>query len=423
MGPHSVKQLLAIGGFRTLWISHVVSSFGDALTNLALLITAQRLTGSTAAVATTAVAVALPQLLFGLFAGVLVDRWDRKRVMIASDLARAFLVLGFLAVSSADRMWLLYAVAFVQASIGTLDNPARSSVVPQLVGKDNLLAANSFFQSPIIIVAVAGTATAGVIAGVFDTLAPAFVLDAVTFAVSAALVTRIGIEKRLPSVPRAGERACSGIWSELTAGLRQIVSSPMLRTVVVTAGVVMLGLGAVNVLLVPFIVDELAVPETWFGLLEAAQVTSMVLAGALLAAAAQRLGPGRLLPRRLLIVGLTGVAVVVAAMSLAQSVWHMVGLLFAVGWFVTPTQAAVTTIIQTEVPAEALGRVSSSLGTVSTSAQVASMALSGVAAAAFGIRTVFVVAGGIVLLAAASTMIVQRSSEVGPLEASPNVAN
>lgn len=398
-----MKRLLAIGSFRTLWISHVVSSFGDALTNLALLITAQRLTGSTAAVATTAVAVALPQLLFGLFAGVLVDRWDRKRVMIASDLTRAFLVLGFLAVSSADRMWLLYAVAFVQAAIGTLDNPARSSVVPQLVGKDNLLAANSFFQSTIIIVAVAGTATAGVIAGVFDTLAPAFALDAVTFAVSAALVTRIAIEK-LPSVPREGDKA-SRIWSELTAGLRHIVSSPMLRTVVVTAGVVMLGLGAVNVLLVPFIVDELAVPETWFGLLEGAQVTSMVLAGALIAGIARRLRPGSLL-----VVGLAGVAVVVAAMSLAQSVWHMVGLLFAVGWFVTPTQAAVSTIVQTEVPAEALGRVSSSLGTVTTSAQVASMALSGVAAAAFGIRSVFVVAGGIVLIAAGSSLMVQRSA-------------
>jgi MFS family permease len=147
-----MKRLLAIGDFRKLWLSHVISSFGDALTNLALLITAQRLTGSTAAVATTAVAVALPQLLFGMFAGVLVDRWDRKRVMIASDLARAFLVLGFLAVSSPDRMWILYVVAFVQASIGTLDNPARSSVVPQIVGRDNLLAANSFFQSTMIIV-------------------------------------------------------------------------------------------------------------------------------------------------------------------------------------------------------------------------------------------------------------------------------
>lgn len=409
-----MKRLLAIASFRKLWLSHVISSFGDALTNLALLITAQRLTGSTAAVATTAVAVALPQLLFGLFAGVLVDRWNRKRVMIASDLSRAFLVLGFLVVSSADRMWLLYVVAFVQASIGTLDNPARASVLPQIVGQENLLGANSFFQSTIIIVGVAGTATAGVIAGVFDTLAPAFVLDAVTFAVSAALVTRIAIEGRpSPSPATGGEKEAGGMWRELKTGVRYIVSSPMLRMVVITAGVVMLGLGAVNVLLVPFVVDELAVPETWFGLLEAAQVTSMVLAGGLVTAAARRIRPGRLL-----VVGLTGLAVGVAAMSLAQNVWHLIGLLFAVGWFVTPTQAAVSTIVQTEVPMEALGRVSSSLGTVTTTASVASMALSGVAAAAFGLRSVFVVAGVITLVAAASSLMVQRSSEVDSVGAS-----
>ena len=404
-----MKRLLAIGNFRKLWLSHVISSFGDALTNLALLITAQRLTGSTAAVATTAVAVALPQLLFGLFAGVLVDRWDRRRVMIASDLARSFLVLGFLAVSSPDRMWLLYVVAFVQASIGTLDNPARSSVVPQIVGTDDLLAANSFFQSTMIIVGLGGTATAGVIAGVFDTLAPAFIIDAASFALSAALVTRLTIEGRPARAATTGT-VTSSMWSDLSGGIRLITSSPMLRTVVITAGVVMLGLGAVNVLLVPFIVDDLAVPETWFGLLEAAQVTSMVLAGGLVAAAARRIRPGRLL-----VVGLTGVALVVAVMSLAQSVWHMIGLLFAVGWFVTPTQAAISTIVQTEVPLESLGRVSSSLGTISTTAQVASMALSGVAAAAYGVRSVFVIAGLIVLVAGAVSLIVQRSPGLKPV--------
>jgi MFS family permease len=406
-----MKRLLAIGDFRKLWLSHVISSFGDALTNLALLIMAQRLTGSTAAVATTAVAVALPQLLFGMFAGVLVDRWDRKRVMIASDLARAFLVLGFLAVSSPDRMWILYVVAFVQASIGTLDNPARSSVVPQIVGRDNLLAANSYFQSTMIIVGVAGTATAGVIAGVFDTLAPAFLVDAVSFAVSATLVTRIEIEGR-PARTAGSEMQASGLWIELREGVRLILASPMLRTVVITAGVVMLGLGAVNVLLVPFIVDELAVPETWFGVLEAAQVTSMVLAGGLVATVAQRIRPGRLL-----VVGLTGVALVVAAMSRAQSVWHLIGLLFAVGWFVTPTQAAISTIVQSEVPLEALGRVSSSLGTISTTAQVASMALSGIAAAMLGLRNVFVIAGLIVLVAAVVSLVVQRSGSLSPVGA------
>ena len=201
-----------------------------------------------------------------------------------------------------------------------------------------------------------------------------------------------------------GERD-RGMWRELRTGLRYIVSSTMLRMVVVTAGVVMLGLGAVNVLLVPFIVDELAVPETWFGLLEAAQVTSMVLAGALIAIAAKRISP-----ESLLVIGLTGVAVGVAGMSLAQSVWHLVGLLFAVGWFVTPTQAAISTIIQAEVPPEALGRVSSTLGTVTTTAQVASMGLSGVAAALLGLRSVFVVAGAITLVAAALSVAAQRST-------------
>ncbi len=199
--------------------------------------------------------------------------------------------------------------------------PARSAVLPQIVGKDELLAANSFFQSTIIVVGVAGTATAGVIAGIFDTLALAFVIDAATFAVSAALVAGIAIGGRpSPSIAKGDRESDGGMWRELRTGLRYIVSSSMLRMVVVTAGVVMLGLGAVNVLLVPFIVDELAVPETWFGLLEAAQVTSMVLAGALIAVVAKRIRPGSLL-----VIGLTGVAVVVAAMSLARSVWHLVG--------------------------------------------------------------------------------------------------
>jgi sugar phosphate permease len=168
----------------------------------------------------------------------------------------------------------------------------------------------------------------------------------------------------------------------------------------------MLGLGAVNVLLVPFIVDELAVPETWFGLLEAAQVSSMVLAGLLVASIGKRIRPGTLLP-----VGLTGIAVFVTAMSLASSVWHLIVLLFAVGWFVSPTQGAVSTIIQSEVPAASLGRVSSSLGTVVTTAQVVSMALAGVAAELLGLRTVFVIAGGITLLSAALTYLGQRTSQ------------
>ncbi|HEX5722459.1 MAG TPA: MFS transporter [Acidimicrobiia bacterium] len=409
-----MKALLGKVGFRRLWLSHVVSTFGDSITALALLLTAQRLTGSTAAVATTAIAIALPQLLFGLFSGVLVDRWDRRRIMVYSDLVRAGLVLGFIAITSADLMWLLYVIAFIQATVGTLDNPARAAVLPQIVRESsdesqqgagsNLLAANSFFQSSAIVSGVLGTATAGVVAGLTSTMTALFALDAVTYLVSSTLVAKLVIDKTVRW--ETGE-AANRIWSELRSGLRLVTSSRSLRTVLVGAGVVMLGLGAVNVLMVPFIVDELAVPETWFGLLETAQVSSMVLAGLLVAAMGKRLRPGVLLP-----VGLTGIAVFVAAMSLASNVWHLIGLLFAVGWFVSPTQGAVSAIIQSEVPSVSLGRVSSSLGTVVTTAQVVSMALAGVAAELLGLRTVFVIAGVITLLSAALTYLGQRPSKV-----------
>ena len=409
-----MKALLGKVGFRRLWLSHVVSTFGDSVTALALLLTAQRLTGSTAAVATTAIAIALPQLLFGLFSGVLVDRWDRRRIMVYSDLVRAGLVLGFIAITSADLMWLLYVIAFIQATVGTLDNPARAAVLPQIVRESsdesqqgagsNLLAANSFFQSSAIVSGVLGTATAGVVAGLTSTMTALFALDAVTYLVSSTLVAKLVIDKTVRW--ETGE-AANRIWSELRSGLRLVTSSRSLRTVLVGAGVVMLGLGAVNVLMVPFIVDELAVPETWFGLLETAQVSSMVLAGLLVAAMGKRLRPGVLLP-----VGLTGIAVFVAAMSLASNVWHLIGLLFAIGWFVSPTQGAVSAIIQSEVPSVSLGRVSSSLGTVVTTAQVVSMALAGVAAELLGLRTVFVIAGVITLLSAALTYLGQRPSKV-----------
>lgn len=409
-----MKALFGKVGFRRLWLSHVVSTFGDSITALALLLTAQRLTGSTAAVATTAIAIALPQLLFGLVSGVLVDRWDRRRIMVYSDLVRAGLVLGFIAITSADLMWLLYVIAFVQATVGTLDNPARAAVLPQIVrdstdeseqgAGSNLLAANSFFQSSAIVSGVLGTATAGVVAGLTSTMTALFALDAVTYLVSSTLVAKLVLDK---TVRRKTREAANRIWSELRSGLRLVTSSRSLRTVLVGAGVVMLGLGAVNVLMVPFIVDELAVPETWFGLLEAAQVSSMVLAGLLVAAMGKRLRPGVLLP-----VGLTGIAVFVAAMSLASNVWHLIGLLFAVGWFVSPTQGAVSAIIQSEVPSVSLGRVSSSLGTVVTTAQVVSMALAGVAAELLGLRTVFVIAGIITLLSAALTYLGQRPSNV-----------
>lgn len=395
-----MRDLLRIRDFRLLWVGQVTSNFGDSLTTLALLITAQRLTGSVAAVAGTAIAVALPQLVFGLLAGVYVDRWNRKTVMIVSDLIRGVLVLGFVAVDQPGDMWLLYGLAFTQAAVGTFFNPAKGAFVPAIVGPERLLAANSFGETSRVLAMLAGTAVAGLVAGIGDVLWIVFVIDGVTFLVSALLEARIATDGR----PEARSEH-PPVWAELKAGLRLTVSSRILVGVMVGAGVVMLGLGAVNVLLVPFVVDGLGVSEAWFGVFEGSQVLSMVLAGGLVTVLARRLEPTRVVTA-----GLLGVGVVVASVALVTAPWQLSLALFAVGWFVTPLQASLATLVQSEVRDEVRGRVGSVLSTVTTSANLVSMALAGAAAAAIGVRGVFVAAGMIGVVAAGLTAVTFRGA-------------
>jgi MFS family permease len=411
----SVRALLGIRDFRLLFVGQAASNWGDALTNITLLILTQRLTGSVAAVAGTAIAVALPSLLFGIIAGVFVDRWDRKRVMVVSDVVRGILVLGFVFVSSAELLWLMYVVAFAQAAVGTFFNPAKGAMIPAIVPGERLLAANSTMETSRIVLGLLGTAAAGVYAGLADTLWPIFVVDSLTFVLSAFLEQAIRTESR--GVRDAS--TVSGIREELTLGLRTAVRSRTLTGVLVGAGVLMLGLGAVNVLLVPFVVDDLGLSETWFGALEASQVSSMVLSGALVALLASRFRPTRIVP-----VALVGVGGVVASISAVTGVWQFMLLLFAVGWFVTPLQASISTIVQSEVPDRLRGRIGSTLNTVLQSANVASMALAGITAAAVGTRMVFLGSGVIAAAAGGLAYLLFRTADRTPVpaEAAPETS-
>jgi MFS transporter, DHA3 family, macrolide efflux protein len=391
--------LLRNRSFRLLWSGQLVSSFGDALTSLALLLTAQRLTGSTTAVAATAIAIALPQLLVGLPAGALVDRWSRRRVMIGSDLARAVLVLGFLAVGTGDRLWLLYALAFVQSAVGTVFNPSRAAFVAELLPAERLLPANSLLEMSRVVAGVAGTSVAGLLASTRTDLGVVFVVDSVTFLTSAKLIARLSEGARMPQATRR----------PVTGGLRLILGSRLLVGALLAPTVAMLGLGAVNVLMVPFVIEDLGASEAWFGALEAALVAAMILAGSLVAVFAARARPTSLISA-----GAIGLGGTVAAIAACHQAWQLMILLFAAGWFVTPVQASVTTILQTAVPADVRGRAQATVSTLISGANLASMSLAGVAAGLAGIRPVFVAAGLIVIAAGVASAAAFRGSHRVP---------
>src|SRR5512133_2265705 len=196
----SMRAVLANRDFRQLWIGLAISQIGDGLTSLALLIVINKLTGSTAALAVMMIVIAVPQLVFGLISGVFVDRWDRKRIMVISDVLRGLLVLGFLLVRRPEDIWVFYVLGFLQAVVGTFFSPARTAMIPTLVERDALLAANALSQTTQVITSVIGSALAGVLVGLAGSAWPAFILDGLSFFISAFFITRIAAPRQTAQI-------------------------------------------------------------------------------------------------------------------------------------------------------------------------------------------------------------------------------
>jgi MFS family permease len=388
-----MRQVLGIPNYRFLWSGQVISNFGDSLTNLGLLILVNELTGSTAALALMAIVIGLPKVIFGMLAGVYVDRIDRKRIMVWSDVIRAVVVLGFMMVTTESLLWLLYAIAFTQSSIGTLFNPARNAIIPNIVPANGLMSANALIQTSALLVGVLGAGTAGLIIGVFDTYTPIFLIDSLTFLVSALLITRLQLD--LPAVPLGQQESTAKVWHQLTEGVQILFSNRLLSGTLVAAGVAMLGLGAINILMVPFLVDDLKLPETWFGAVQFAQVSAMVISSVFVAAIARRFLPTQIITTNLAVVG-----VIVAAVATVTNIWPLFVLLFVLGLVMTPLQAAISTILQTAVEDNMRGRVAGALDTLVQSATLLSMAFAGIFGDLMGIRETFVLGGMVVVLSA-----------------------
>jgi len=403
---NDLKELLGIQDFRRLWFGQIVSDFGDGMTLLGLLILTQRLTGSTVALAGVAIAATLPMILFGIPAGALVDRVDRRRIMIASDIGRAIVVAMFMFVRSPDLMWLLYFLAFAQATIGTVFTPAKSALIPLVVPEDKLLAANTVSQMSRVVANLAGTAVLGAIASFSTYLTVAFGLDALTFALSAVFLSTMALKDTKAS--RTTESP--SFLRDLTVGLSTLVKSRTLLGVLTAGGIAMLGLGAVNVLMVPLVVDVLDAGELWFGALSAMQVIGMLISGSAVAVLAKQFAPTRLITW-----GMIGAGIAVGAIAGVSTVWQLGLILLVLGVLVAPVQAGVATLAQTLVADELRGRVNSALNTVISLAMVVSQAFAGIIAAALGIGMVFLIGGTLTVVAGIASGVLfatDRRSEV-----------
>jgi MFS transporter, DHA3 family, macrolide efflux protein len=398
-----VRDVLRIPDYRRLFAGQVVSDIGDGITMFLVLLVIFDLTGSNLALALMAIAEAVPAFTVGLVAGVYVDRWDRRRVMLASDLLRAGLVLSFAFVQTAALIPLFYVLGFTQASIATFFRPARGALLPHIVPAEGLASANSLAQASQVVGSVLGTGIAGLIFANFGSGIVGFAIDSATFLVSFVLIAGITPAAGRVTAERAAAVAAESVRGGVLAGLRIVRGSRVLTGVLLATGITMLGLGAVNVLFVPMLTKDLAVDPAWMAAIELAQTSAMILAATAVAFLARRLAPTTIITLGLAIIG-----VCIGLVAGVTAVWQVVLILFAVGFALTPLQAMVQTVVQTAAGDATRGRVVSLLQASISTASVASMAIGGVLGDVFGIRPVYLVAAGIVLAASGLSVVLFR---------------
>ena len=181
--------------FRQLWLGQVVSQMGDWFDTLALYTLILQLTGSGRDVGLLLVARFVPSFFFGPISGVIADRFSRQRIMIISDVLRAVVVLGFLFVRRPDQLWIIYVLTVFQLGLSTFFEPAKTAAIPSIVEDRELVTANAISSVTWSAMLTIGAALGGLITSAFGTDA-AFVLDAASYVLSAALIASIRLPKR-----------------------------------------------------------------------------------------------------------------------------------------------------------------------------------------------------------------------------------
>ncbi|MGE0448508.1 MAG: MFS transporter [Vicinamibacterales bacterium] len=180
--------------FRLLFFGQAVSQLGDWFNSVAVFALLLDLTGSATAVAWLMIVQFLPMAVIGPVAGVVVDRFDRRRLMIAADLVRGVLVLGLLLVHTRDDVWIAYAVMTLTVTASAFFEPARTATIPNVTSREELLSASALSSATWAAMLALGASIGGLVTA-FAGREFAFVLNAASFFLSAVFISRTRINR------------------------------------------------------------------------------------------------------------------------------------------------------------------------------------------------------------------------------------
>jgi predicted MFS family arabinose efflux permease len=383
-------QALRVRDFRLLWAGSMVSSLGSWLLVIAIPAHVFLVTGSLRDTGLMLAAQYLPPLVFGPAAGVFTDRWDRRRLMIATSLFRAGAVAVMLAGTAPGRYWVLYAALIAESGGGVLYAPAAQARTPAIVGTGPLLSsANSLNAVTDGAVRLVG----GPLGGVLLTIAGINWLicaDAVSYLLSAAAIamTSRSADEHADRKPVIGE---------LVEGARVLRSQPVAWALLPVTIIFLAANASLSAVLIPFAVQRLG------GSAHAGFLLSGLGTGFLIGAPVIRALLDRVQPRDLLTASLTATAAGYLLLFTASSLATALPATVAIGMFGSMSVVIPLTTMQRVIPGPALGRVSAAFLTGEAAATLAGATAGPFLAQATHFAGVATVASLLTLTAAALT--------------------
>jgi DHA3 family macrolide efflux protein-like MFS transporter len=381
--------VLRNGRFVRLWTAQLVSTIGDALTSLAAGIIVYERTQSVLSVGLILMATAVPTLVFGLIAGVVVDRYDRKKIMIAADILRAGVVVTIPFLITASIVW-LYVLVILSASITQFFSPANESVLPEIASEEELGAANAIMAIAQFGSTAIGFAAAGFLAST-NSIEAVFFVDAGTFLFSALMISLVRVDP-LEVTEHAG---IGSVIRDIGFGAKFIANTPILRSLNLVRIPVLLCFGLQNVLLLPFALRALHATEFEYGLQEGLTSVGFVIGSLAMAGLADRLREGQWLVLSYTVMGLLSLLY-----SFQSAVWVAVSIIAISGVMNAPSFVAGRLINQRNTPREMRGRVFSTSYVLRDIVYLSGMGLAGLADV-IDVRLLFMVSSFVVIGAGA----------------------
>jgi MFS family permease len=389
-------QVLRQRNFALLWTGGLISLTGDHVLMVALPFFVYEETGSTFASAVMVAAELLPRLLFGSVAGVFVDRWDRRTVMVLASIGQGIIILPLLLVHSNSMLWIVYLVSFFQVTLAMFFGPAENALLPLLVGEEELLPANSLNALNNNLARLIGPSVGGAILALWG-LPGVVLFDSVTFVIAGMMILLIHsreartVPKEALPITEAEPPAKAGFWKEWLEGINIVRLNRVVTILFIT--IVLLNFGGVMIdpMAAPYIVDVVKAGPQVFGWLVTIQAVGGILGGLLAGKVGQRMDTARLYGWSELVLGvIIFIRYNIPYLPVLFVMTFLIGLPAALG------SAALDTLFQQKVPNSHLGRIIGALNTtVGLTSLFGVLGISGLLGEVLGIIPVLNIAAAI----------------------------